>query len=224
MADMTEIKRVKNAILYHDKSGQPLIRIDKVRLSYAYIGHPSDDENDDGTKSKRYRTNALLPKETHAEAKALIIEVINKLKADNGDSNGPAKVAKDKWFISDGDDKDDEYSPGHWIISAADPKNRPKARNRRGEVMDDPDEIDKLFYSGAWAHLLIRPWFFAGKSKSSTKTFPKRVSAGLNGALFYKDDTPFGSGRIDDSDAWGDAPKAEGGSNGMDDEDGDDDL
>jgi len=88
--------------------------------------------------------------------------------------------------------------------------------------MDDIDEIDKLFYSGAWAHALIRPWFFGGKTKSSTKTYPKRVSAGLNGVLFFKDDTPFGTGRIDDTDAWGDAPESEGGANGMD--GGDDDL
>lgn len=217
MADMTEIKRVKNAILFHDKAGQPLIRVDAVRLSYAFLGHPSKDEDDDGNPTPRWRTNALLPKETHLAAKNLIVEVINTLMKEND-----AKVPKDKWFISDGDDKDDEYSAGHWIISAADPKNRPKARNRRGEVIDDLDEIDKQFYSGAWAHLLIRPWFFSGKVKNKAKTYPKRVSAGINGVLFYKDDTPFGTGRIDDTDAWGDVPQAAGGANGMDDDENDD--
>ena len=211
MAEMTEVKRVKNAILFHDKNGQPLIRVDGVRLPYAFIGNPSKDEDDDGNATPRWRTNGLLPKETHGEAKKLIEEVIVKMMADND-----SKVPKDKWFLSDGDDKEDEYSQGHWIISAADPKNRPKARNRRGEVMDDMDEIDKVFYSGAWAHLLIRPWFFSGKVKGKAKTYPKRVSAGLNGALFYKDDKSFGTGRIDDTDAWGDAPVAEGGANGMD--------
>lgn len=213
MADMTEVKRVKNAVLYHDKNGNPLIRVDCLRLSYCFVGNPAADEDDDGNPTPRFRTNGLMPKETHAPAHKLIVDEINKLITAND-----AKVPKDKWFLSDGDDKEDEYSQGHWIITASDPKNRPKARNRRGEVMDDPDEIDKVFYSGAWAHMLIRPWFFAGKVKGKAKTYPKRVSAGLNGVLFYKDDKPFGTGRIDDSDAWGDAPQHEGGANGMDDE------
>lgn len=212
MAEMKEIKRVKNAILYHDKNDQPLIRIDKCRLSYAFIGTPSDEENDEGVKSKRWRSNFLLPKKTHKEAHALVEKVIEDLIAEN-----KAKVGADKRFLSDGDEKEDEHSQDHWIIVAADGKIRPKARNRRGEVMDDVDAIDKMFYSGAWAHVLIRPWFFAGKTKSSTKTFPKRVSAGLNGVVFFEDDTPFGSGRIDDSDAWDDLPESD--QAGDDDED-----
>ena len=220
MADMTKIKSVKNATLFHDKHGNPLIRVDAVRLSYAFIGNPSEDENDDGGTTKRWRTNALLPKETHAAAHKLIEEEINKLIAAAPKVDGKAaKVPKDKWFIKDGDETEDEHQQDHWVISAADPKNPPTARDRRGQQIIDRDEIDKMFYSGMWAHILIRPWYFGGKAKGSTKTFPKRVSAGLNGVLFYKDDTPFGMGRIDDSDAWGGAPEAEGGANGMDDDD-----
>lgn len=214
MADLTVIKRVKNAILYRDKAEQPLIRIDGMRLSYAFLGTPSEDENDDGGKTKRWRSNFLLPKETHVEAKNLCVEVIQELMKKND-----AKVPKDKWFITDGDDKEDEHSQGNWIIVGADPKVRPKARNRKGEVMDDIAEIDKLFYSGAWAHALLRPWYFGGKAKGSAKTFPKRISCGLNGVLFFKDDTPFGNARVDDTDAWADAPTSSEGSNGMDDDD-----
>jgi len=114
MADMTEIKRVKNAILFHDKAQQPLIRVDGVRLSYAFLGHPSEDENDDGVKSKRWRSNFLLPKETHSAAKALIEEVIQGLIKAND-----AKVPKDKWFLNDGDDKEDEYSTGSSLLLTA---------------------------------------------------------------------------------------------------------
>lgn len=216
MSALTLVKKVKNAILYKDANDQYLIRLDGVRLSYPFVGTPSEEENDDGVKSKKWRVVAMLPKDTHEEAKALVEQVIRKLIKDN-----EAKVPGDKWFLTDGDEKEDEHAEGHWLVSASDGKIRPTARDQRGHVMDDIDAIDDKFYGGAWAHVLIRPWFFSGKTKKSTKTYPKRVSAGLNGIVFFKDDKPFGSGRIDDSDAWGGLP--EGGDDDFnDDEDGDD--
>lgn len=217
MASLKTVKRVANAVLYHDVNGQPLIRIDNVRLSYPHLGTPDESENDDGNVSKRWRLVGMLPKETHKEAKELIVETIKKIIEDND-----AKVPKDKWFITDGDDKEDENMEGHWLVSASDGRIRPTARDQKGHVMDDIDKIDDKFYGGCWAHILIRPWFFAGKTKNSTKTYPKRVSAGLNGVVFFKDDKPFGSGRIDDTDAWGDLPGAgEGGGYEYDEDDDD---
>ena len=66
---------------------------------------------------------------------------------------------------------------------------------------------------------MLRPWYFNGKAKTSSKSFPKRICCGFTGAQFLKDDKPFGNGRIDDSDAWGD--ESGKGGDGMD--DGDDD-
>lgn len=212
MAQLTLVKKVKNAVLYHDAKGEPLIRLDCVRLSYPYVGTPSDEENEDGVKTKKWRAVAMLPKDTHEAAKMLVEEEINKLIKKN-----ESKVPKDKWFLTDGDEKEDETAEGHWLVAASDGKIRPKARDRQGNVMDDIDKIDETFYGGCWAHVLIRPWFFAGKSKKSTKSYPKRVSAGLNAVVFYKDDKPFGSGRVDDGDAWDDAPMSE--DSGMDDDD-----
>lgn len=212
MANLTLVKKVKNAVLYHDAKGEPLIRLDCVRLSYPYVGTPSDEENDDGVKTKKWRVVAMLPKATHEAAKMLVEEEINKLIKKN-----ESKVPKDKWFLTDGDEKEDETAEGHWLVAASDGKIRPKARDRQGNVMDDIDKIDETFYGGCWGHVLIRPWFFAGKSKKSTKSYPKRVSAGLNAVVFFKDDKPFGSGRVDDGDAWDDAPVSE--DDGMDDDD-----
>lgn len=214
MSALKLIKKVANAALYHDASGQPLIRIDKVRLSYPFVGTPAEDENDDGQKSRKWRVVAMLPKSTHQEAKDLCKEIIQQLIKEN-----EAKVPTDKWFLSNGDDKEDENMAGHWLVSASDGKIRPVARDRKGQVIDDIEKIDEVFYGGVWAHVLIRPWFFSGKSKNSTKTYPKRVSAGLNGVVFFQDDKPFGTGRIDDTDAWGDLPQDGGGANGMDDDD-----
>lgn len=212
MAALTTVKKVKNAVLYNDAQGNPLIRIDCVRISFPHFGEPREEENDDGKMVKRWDGQFMLPKATHEAAKMLCEEVINGLIKKN-----EAKVPKDKWFISDGDDKEADEAQGHWLISAGDPKVRPKARDRKGEVMDDINKIDETFYGGCWGHVLIRPWFFGGKSKNSTKTYPKRVSAGLNAVVFFKDDKPFGSGRVDDSDAWDNAPVSE--DSGMDDDD-----
>lgn len=218
MASLKTVKKVKNAILYHDANGQPLIRIDNVRLSYPYIGTPSEDENDNGQIVKKWRVVGMLPKETHEEAKRLIVEVIKGLIEAN-----EAKVPKDKWFITDGDEKEDENMNGHWLVSASDGRIRPTARDQKGHVMDDIEKIDDKFYGGCWAHILIRPWFFSGKTKNSTKTYPKRVSAGLQGVVFARDDKPFGSGRIDDTDAWDDLPESKDTDHddGYDDEDDD---
>jgi len=198
MAKLRLIKQVKNAALYHDEDGNPYIRLDRVRGSYPFLGTPSTDENDDGKESKKWRIVGMLPKKTHAEAKDLVKEVIQKLIKEN------SNVPQDRWFLKNGDDSDDENMHGHFLVAASDGRYRPKARDINNQVMDDIDEIDSTFYGGCWVNILIRPWFFDGKSKNSKKPLPKRVCAGINSVVFVDDDKPFGSGRVDDGDVWGD--------------------
>lgn len=199
MAALTLVKEVPNAKLYKDPSGQHLIRIDNVRLSYPFLGTPSEDTNDDGEKVKKWRVVGMLPKATHQAAHDLIASEIEKVIKEND-----AKVPKANWFLADGDEKEGAEMADHWLVTASDGKIRPKCRDRKGQVIDDIAKIDEIFYGGCWGHILIRPWFFGGKAKDSTKTFPKRVPAGLNAVVFLKDDKPFGTGRIDDEDAWTD--------------------
>jgi hypothetical protein len=120
---------------------------------------------------------------------------------------------------------------GHWVISASETR-RPAARNEKGKLYFDPklikdaseaeaifNQIDEVFYGGVWVNILLRPWYFNGKVKGKAKTFPKRICAGLTGIQFFKDDTPFGNGRIDDSNAWGSSDDGDdGGNDGMDDD------
>lgn len=229
------IKTVKNGALYNDEGGNPYIRIDNVRLSYAFLGEPSQDESDKidpatGQKTivPRWRTNGLMKKDTHEEVKNLCVEVIRSLMTKNGDEKGPAKVPKDKWFITDGDEKEGEHEQGCWVISAADPKVRPTARNEAGvEIVvskeADLKKIDEMLYSGCWANMLVRPWYFGGKARGDSKTYPKRISAGISTVQKVKNDTPFGAGRVDDSDIWGSVGGAtsqtSGGGDGLDDDD-----
>jgi hypothetical protein len=197
MARLEIVKEVENAVLYVDDNENYYIRYNGCRASYPFLGTPSTDENDNGDTTKKWRIVLMLPKKTHAAAKDLTVEVINKLMKQN------SAVPKDRWFIKNGDESDNEEMHGHWLVSASDGRYRPKCRDVNGQVIDDIDEIDNTFYGGCWVHALIRPWYFDGKSKNSKKPLPKRVCAGISSVVFAEDDKPFGNGRIDDDDVWG---------------------
>lgn len=217
MAALTELKRVKHAVLYEDPSSKTkCILLENVRLSYPFVGTPGEDEDDNGNTKSAYRLVAMLPKSTHTDAKEMVKALIKELMAAND-----VKVPTEMWFLADGDaekyeDKKYEAFHGHWLVSAKDAQRRPTARNRKGEVMDDIKKIDDTFFGGVWANVMIRPWYFSGKTKSSAKTYPKRVLAGLQSLQHHHDDKPFGNGRIDDSDVYG---AVDGAGDGMDDDD-----
>lgn len=196
MSKLEKVKDGKNYTLFVDGKGEKYIAIRGVRASYPFIGSPSEGEDDDGNSRKNFRVVGMLPKNTHREAKdavkALIQELIEKNKS---------KVPADKWFLADGNEKEDEVMHEHFLVTAANTK-RPVARDNRAEVMDDIAKIDDMFYGGCWINMLIRPWFFNGKAKGSSKTFPKRISANLVSVQFVKNDDPFGNGRVDESDVW----------------------
>lgn len=226
MAKLELVKEVKHGALYIDEKDQYYIRLEECRLSYPFVGTPSSDEDDNGNTQKKWRCVFMLPKKTHVELKDLIVEVINKLVKAN------VNVPKDRWFIKNGDEMEDENMHDHWLVSASDGKYRPKVRDEDNQVMDDVSEIDDKFYGGCWGHGLIRPWFFDGKARNAKKPLPKRVVAGLSSVVFFDDDKPFGAGRVDDGDVWGDsdngsgmddAPRRSRGGRGRDDDDGDDD-
>lgn len=226
MAALKKIGEGKNYVLYEDDRGNKLIRIDKIRFSYPFIGTPGEDENDDGQKTKKWRNVGMLPKATHVDAKNAVKAIIEELMKKND-----VKVPGDRWFLTNGDDKEDENMHGHWLISASDGRIRPSARDAKGSLIrieaedggiDDKAtiaKIDETFYGGCWGGMLIRPWYFDGKSKKSNKTLPKRIVAGLTAVQFWKDDKPFGSGRIDDSDAWESQDDGDDGMSGGDDDD-----
>ena len=212
MANLEIVKRGPNFIVY--KNGdQHLIKIENVRFSYPHFGEAKEDESDDGRVKKAWQGVAMLPKSTHVAAKDAFVELMNKLMTAN-----EVKIPPEYRCIKNGDDKDDELMHGHWLISFSESgKNRPSARNQKGEVIEGAEAIDEKFYGGCWGSILLRPWYFNGKAKISTKTYPKRICCGYNGVQFLKDDTPFGNGRIDDTEVWGNESK---GGDGMDEDDG----
>ncbi len=223
MASLEKVKSGKNFIVY-ESGDQKLIKIENIRFSYPCFGTPKEDEGEDGSKRLSWQGVAMLPKATHKEAKDAFMEIVAELERAND-----KKVEPQYRCIKNGDDKEDEAMHGHWLISFSErttngqgrKRQRPAARNAGNEVISDVEDIDEAFYGGCWGHVLLRPLFFAGQAKGKTKQYPKRISCGYQGVQKTRDDTPFGGGRIDDTDAWGAEDGASGGSSGSSAEDDD---
>lgn len=205
MAALQEVSKGKNFVVYTD-GREKLIKVMNVRLSYPHFGAKRV-EKDEETGRERATWNgvAMLSKSSHVEAKDAFMKLINEImdNAPNDKGGKGVKIPPEYRCIKNGDDKEDENMHGHWLISFSDGNRRPAIRDQRGELILDESTIDEKFYGGCYGNVLIRPWFFNGKAKGSTKTYPKRICGGFVGAQFVKDGEPFGNGRIDDTDAWG---------------------
>jgi len=213
MASLEKIKQGTNFIVY--KNGdQKLIKIENIRFSYPHFGEAREEEREDGSKKRAWQGVAMLPKSTHVAAKDAFVEIMRELEAAN-----EVRVPPEYKCIKNGDDKDDELMHDHWLISFSESgKNRPSARNQKGEIIADIKVVDDKFYGGCWGSVLLRPWYFNGTAKNSTKKYPKRICCGYNGVQFLRDDEPFGNGRIDDTEAWGNESSK---GNAVDDDDDD---
>lgn len=214
MAQLEVVRTGKNFILY--KGG--IIKLENVRLSYPHLDKPYAGRNEDGSSQgkPKFGVVAMLPKETHVEAKNVCMEELNRILGENKSSGGEVpKIAADKRFIRNGDDSDKKAYANHWTVSAREDR-RPGCRDRDGSLITDESRIADKFYGGCWGNVLIRVWYQDGVKVG--KGFGKRMNAGLMGVQFIKDDDPFGEGRIDDTAAWG--SEGSGGGDGMDDDDG----
>lgn len=211
MAKLVLKKSGKNFKLYTDEAGEEqFIKLENVRFSYPNFGHKREQESDTGKTRESWGGVAMLGKDTHKEAKAELDKIMESILTKN-----KARVESGNRFLKDGDDKEDENMHGHWLATFSEGKRQPTIRDENGEIMGDKTEIDDKFYGGCWGHVLIRPWFFNGKAKGDSKTYPKRISCGFTGAQFTKDDTPFGNGRVDDGDAWDTAGSSDDGDDGL---------
>jgi len=215
MAALQVLKIGKHFTIYTDGS-QKLIKL-YGRASYPAFGEKKRNEDAvTGKVSEKWGGVVMLPKSTHQEAYAAVKSMIDEIKANTlNDKTGKKGlvIAPENLFLRDGDEKEDEAMHGHWLVTFSDSQRQPACRKPNGELILDKGEIDQQFYGGCWINVLLRPWYFNGKAKNDPKSYPKRILAGFTGAQFIKDDTPFGSGRIDDSDAWGSVD--EGGDDGL---------
>lgn len=218
---LKQIQSGDNFKIYKDGDNK-LILLENVRLSFPAIGHMKENEDDNGKKTKKYAGVPMLLKDTHKAAKDAFVGIMNELMEKN-----EVKIPPEYRCIKNGDESDREEYAGHWIISASESR-RPTARDARGKLILDPeqvtdgeeveallDRIDETFFAGCYVNVLLRPWYFNGTAKGATKKFPKRICCGLSAIQFFKKGEPFSQGRIDDSAVdW-----ATGGDNDDDDDD-----
>ena|ERR1700712_2078155 len=181
------VKTVPNAVLYDDGC----VRIDNVICSYPHLDKPWKKNEKDREK---FSVTGLAPKETHAEAKAMLVDLINSLLA--GAKMG--KIGAEHKFVRNGDTEDGPLKPeteGMWIIKASEnPDRAPKVRDQRTKVMT-PAEILKTIYAGCVINILIRPW-------AQNNEHGKKINANLIAVQFVKDGKRIGEAAIDDDDAW----------------------
>ena len=197
----TIVKQVENAILYSDGC----IRIDNVRASYPHIDKPWAKSEKDRPK---FSITGLAAKETHDEAKKLLVEQINLLLT----SSKIGKLAGEHKFLRNGDDSGKDEAEGCWIIKASEnPDRRPSVRNQRGNILS-PDEIAEVIYPGCFVNILIRPW-------PQNNEHGKKINANLIGVQFAGKGERFGEAPIDDEDVWDEVDTG-----AMDLDDDDDDL
>jgi len=209
MAQLKKIKEGENFKVFNDGTSD-LILVENVRVSFPSVGHMKEDEGDNGEIRRSYQSTPMLPKETHLAAKNAFVEIMNKLLTAN-----EAKVPPEYRCIKNGDDTEREEYQGHWVIASSESR-RPIARDKRGVLYFDPekikdgaqaeailDKIDDVFYGGVTVNILLRPWYFNGKAKGKTKTYPKRICCGFMGIQHVEDTPSFGQGRIDDTGVWG---------------------
>lgn len=186
------VQKVKNGALMSDGS----IRISNVRFSYPHVVTPFVNENDEGVKTKRFKVQAMLGKKTHKE----ILEVIKERFAEILKENKVKAIPADKKFLSDGDESGKDEQEGFWLVSASE-KTRPTLRkwedDDKTSVLLDPeeeDDLDGLFYGGAWGSVWINPWW------QDHKKYGKRINANLRSIMFKKHGEPFGQGRVSEED------------------------
>ena len=200
----TIVKEVENARLYSDGS----IFIKNVRLSYPWLFKMSPArKNKDGSMTKpSYGAVFLMPKDTHPEAKKLLVRVIKDILKEN---NKGVNIPAERKFLRDGDpkvDEDGDAEPGKpeeagmWKISTRESKRPillsnkkdPKTGKARRLSPESPADCD-MIYGGCWVNALIRPWW-----QSNEGGYGLRVNCGVSMVQFKRDDTPFGAGRLSD--------------------------
>lgn len=190
-------------ILYSDGS----IRLINVRLSYPWVIRAQEGKNDKGEATFTYSVVALMPKETHGEARKMCSAAVAKFEAALSQGKKPFKYAAAKKFIKNGDATDDDGErlmgpecEGMYVVSARE-ANRPLMRGpNKDPETGKPERLTPAeakqrgyFYGGCYGDVIIRPW-------AQDNSYGKRANAGLVAIQFKKHGEPFGEGRISEDD------------------------
>ena len=186
-----------------------------VRLSYAHVYKPQEQENDDGSKRYTYSTVCIISKDDEDQIFAIEDAIDAAKEAKWGDKKNWPKLKADRICLKDGDEEDkDEYIDSMIIRASSSEDNPPQViknvRDEDGKWEESRPGGPRSVYSGCYANVLIRLW-------AQDNKYGKRVNASLEVVQFAKKGEAFGRGPVDPNDRFGD--ELEDDSGGMDDDD-----
>lgn len=162
--------------------------IEFVRFSHPHIVKPWKKEGDKG--DPKYSVIAMLGKETHAKAIAMLEEYNAELLA----ANKVKKLPASRLYITDGDEHEDENRAGYMCVSAKETlDHKPPLRGRDGKALEREDAGDK-FVGGNYGAVNIRPWY------QDSSEWGKRINCGLSAAQYICEGKKFGSGGLSEED------------------------
>lgn len=205
------------------------VMLKNVRLSFAALFEPDEQENDDGTIRRTFKANFLISKDEDDEFakanKAKIKKASDEAKAKKwgNDPKSWPKLRPDKLCFRDGDLEDWDGYADHFYISANSPeKRKPSTVTNRKDSNNrwiTAEEGEKgCPYSGCYVNALIRIWVQDNKHG-------KRINASLESVQFRADGEAFGAAPVDPNDIYDDDDVSEEGNweedgDGPEDDDG----
>lgn len=175
-----------------------------VRLSYCSVTKKTKSVNQEGAKLK-HRTNGLIYKNTKDGklAKSVIDDAVEHLMESFWPGKNHEKMLNafddkrlpifdgDEYTNSDGDIRD--HYEDTWYLKLTNDK-LPKFKDRRGETLS-VEEAEDLFVSGFWAVAYLHFYGVKDADKGGNGIF-----ATLDALQFFKRDTEFTGGGIDDDE------------------------
>lgn len=210
--------------------------LQNVRLSFDHIFEPTSEEKDDGSTVELYKANFLFPKSKQARAeqkivgrhKGKVMDLLDALKKAGDEAmakkfgDDPSKwpkIASDRKYLRDGDDKEYDGYPGNYYFSAkANLKDRPSVLTNRkdgnGEWIPAEPGGRAAPYAGCYVNAIVSVWVL------DHKKYGKRLCVSLGSVQFFRDGEAFRASMANPNEDFTDDMVGEEGSFG---DDGDDD-
>jgi hypothetical protein len=163
----------KSENVYGDRLISPL-----GRFSYPYVFERAKNLNDP-SKEGKFEVTLLIPKKTDISA---LIAAVEKVGAQAFGAKWKGQDKQTHPTIRDGDEKDDEYSKGHWVIRAKTTK-RPGVVDAQKRPIEDKDEV----YGGCWGRISVVPGSYQQLGNWGVTLY-------LNNVQKVRDDEAFGGG------------------------------
>ena len=147
-----------------------VIELKNCRLSFPHV---FEHGSFGGESTGKYEATFLLPKSDEKTYNAIMAEVEA--------TKGKTKIPSNKVCVLDGDELDDDYSAGHWVIRTSN-KNRPTLVNRSGTpVTKEDNEVNPMFFGGATVNSFISFWL-------QNNSYGKRINGNLAGIQYVSGD------------------------------------